>query len=93
LNEAYANFGPLGVAGLGLLLGGIYGRVTRMTAGAPVLALRSLVAMTFAAIAVQAEFTAGVYVSALFQSLVSILAASFFLMDRQSVRPLQARGL
>jgi len=92
LNEAYANFGLLGVAGLGLLLGGMYGWVTRKTADASVLALRSLVAMTFAALAVQAEFTAGVYVSALFQSLISVWAASVFLMDRQPVQPLQAKG-
>jgi hypothetical protein len=85
LNEAYANFGILGVAGLGLLLGAIYGWVTKKTAGASVLALRSLVAMTFAALAVQAEFSAGVYFSALFQSLVSVLAASVFLMERRSV--------
>lgn len=92
LNEAYANFGMLGVAGLGLLFGGMYGWVTRKTAGASVLALRSLVAMTFAALAVQAEFTAGVYFSALFQSLISVLAASVFLMDRQPVQPLRAKG-
>lgn len=92
LNEAYANFGILGVAGLGLLLGAMYGWVTRITAGAPVLALRSLVAMTFAALAVQAEFTAGVYVSALFQSLVAVLATGFFLMERQPERPPWAEG-
>jgi len=92
LNEAYANFGVVGVACLGLLLGAMYGWITRVTAGASVLSLRNLVAMTFAALAVQAEFTAGVYCSALFQSLVSVLAASVILMDRRPLRSMRARG-
>lgn len=92
LNEAYANFGMLGVGGLGLLLGTMYGWVTRKTAGASVLSLRSLVAMTFAALAVQAEFSAGVYASALFQSLIAVFAVGFYLMDRKPVQPVQTKG-
>jgi hypothetical protein len=83
LNEAVANFGFPGVLLLAIILGALYGWVTRMAVGMPVLSLPTLVAITFMAFAAQTEFTAGVYVSALFQSLVSLLAMSFVFMDRQ----------
>ena len=82
LNEAAANFGIMGVVGLAILLGVAYGWVTRFAAEAPVLSLRMLVAITFMVFAVQTELTAGVYVSALFQSLVSLAALSLWFMDR-----------
>lgn len=82
LNEAAANFGVPGIIGLAIALGAGYGWVTRFAAEAPILSLRMLVAITFMVFAVQTEFTAGVYVSALFQSLVSLSALSLWFMDR-----------
>lgn len=83
LNEAIANFGFAGILLFGMATGGLYGWITRVTADAPILSLRMLVAITFMVFCVQTEFTAGVYVSALFQSLVSVLALSIVFMDRR----------
>lgn len=85
VNEAAANFGLLGIVVLAVLIGIAYGWVTRIALGMPVLSLRTLIAITFAAFAAQTEFTAGVYVSALFQSLVSLFAMSFVFMERRMV--------
>lgn len=83
LNEVMANFGPAGILIFGIVIGYLYGWITKVTANAPILSLRMLVAITFMAFAVQTEFTAGVYASALFQSLVSLFAMSYFFMDRR----------
>jgi hypothetical protein len=42
-----------------------------------------LVAIVFAAMALQAEWTSGMLVTALFQSLVVVWALSFVLMERR----------
>jgi hypothetical protein len=85
LNEAMANFGVAGAFMLAILIGAAYGWVTRFALGMPVLSLPTLVAITFVAFAAQTEFTAGVYVSALFQSLVSLFGLSIVFMERQFV--------
>jgi hypothetical protein len=72
LNEAWANFGNLGVFVLGCIMGALYGWVGRMTAGAPAMSMQMFVGATFAAIALQTEFTMGVYVTVLLQSLVIV---------------------
>lgn len=82
LNEAVANFGMFGVLLFGVATGGIYGWVTRVSSNAGLLSLRMLIAITFMAFAIQTEFTAGVYFSALFQSLVALFALSVFFMRR-----------
>ena len=83
LIESYANFGTLGVIVLALVMGVIYGAVGRFAAGVPILSLRMLVAIVFAAMALQAEWTAGMYVTALLQSLAVVWVLSFFLMERR----------
>jgi hypothetical protein len=84
LIEAYANFGILGVVALAIIIGAVYGAVGRFAAGVPILSLRMLIAIVFAAMALQVEWTAGVYVTALFQSLVVVCALSFVLMERRT---------
>ena len=83
LNEAYANFGTLGVIVLAILIGATHGGIQKWASGAPMLSLRNLVAVVFAALALQVEWTAAVYVSALFQSLVVVWAMSFVLMEHR----------
>jgi hypothetical protein len=83
LIESYANFGMLGVIALAIITGAVYGAVAKYATGVPILSLRMLIAIVFAAMALQVEWTAGVYVSALFQSLVVIWAMSFVLMERR----------
>jgi len=79
LNEAWANFGNLGVLVLGCLIGALYGWIGRLTIDAPAMSMQVFVGATFAAIALQAEFTMGVYVTVLFQSLVIVSAILPFL--------------
>jgi hypothetical protein len=83
LIESYANFGTLGVIALALVIGALYGAVAKFATGVPILSLRMLVAIVFAAMALQVEWTAGIYVTALFQSLVVVGALSFVLMERR----------
>lgn len=85
LNEAYANFGVFGCFGLAILLGSIYGKVAHWSMNYPVLSLRTLVALLFLAFSMQAEFTSGVLVAALFQSLMALGVVAAFLMKNQYV--------
>jgi hypothetical protein len=86
LNEAYANFGPLGVVGLAIVIGSLYGAISKLATGVPILSLRMAIAVIFAALALQVESTAGFYVSSLFQSIVVVWAMSFVLMERRLLR-------
>ncbi len=83
-NEAYANFGLAGVAGLGILIGLLFGFFGRLTAGAPVMSIESMAGVTVAALAIQSEFTMGVFVTVLFQSLVVLLLLVPFLDKRRA---------
>jgi hypothetical protein len=84
LNEAYANFGFVGVGMLAILLGAYYGVVERWARMAPVLSFRSLFAVIVASYAFQTEFAASVYVTALFQSTVAlIIIAVLFMRTRE----------
>jgi len=73
LNEAYANFGFLGIGMLSLFMGAYYGAIGRWAGSAPVLSMRSLFAILVASYSFQTEFAAGVYVAALFQSVVAFV--------------------
>jgi hypothetical protein len=90
LNESYANYGWWGSIGLGILLGTLYGWVTRWSMNRPILSLESLVAILFLAYSFQTEWTAGVYVAALFQSsfMIGLIALVFmrnqYLKDEKS---------
>jgi len=81
LNEAYANFGFLGCAGLAVILGAGYGLVTRWSIHTPLLASRSLFAVLLISYAFQSEFSAGVYIAALFQSVVPLVVITFVFME------------
>ncbi|MUG94051.1 hypothetical protein F7734_17300 [Scytonema sp. UIC 10036] len=80
LAESYANFGVLGCAGLAIVLGVVYGQSTRWCLNTPILSDRSLFAVLIMTFAFQSEWTAGVYVSALFQSSVALGGIVVFLM-------------
>lgn len=73
LNEAYANFGIAGVAGLAIVLGCLFGFFGRLTIGAPVMSLETMIGVTVIALAIQSEFTMGVFATVLFQSVVVLL--------------------
>ena len=68
---------------LAIVIGGLNGAVAKFASGVPILSLRMLIAIVFAAMALQVEWTAGVYVTALFQSLVVFFALCTVLMERR----------
>lgn len=84
LNEGYANFGLAGVAGVAAFLGLLFGYAGRLSAGAPVMSLATMVGVTFCAIAIQAEFTMGVFATVLFQSLIVLATLLPFLQLRRA---------
>jgi hypothetical protein len=80
LNESYANFGLLGCAGLAVILGAGYGLATRWSIHTSILSSRSLFTVLLMGYAFQSEFSAGVYVAALFQSVVPLVMLTFVFM-------------
>lgn len=91
LNEAFANFGYWGVGGLALLLGWFYAWVARFAAPAPILSVRALFAVLVLSYAFQTEFSAGVMLTALFQSTAALVVLAWFIMRREWVLPALAR--
>lgn len=73
VNEAYANFGYRGVASLAVVVGLIFGLATWWTAGAPALSFRFLFGVVMITLAIQTEFTFGVWLTVLFQYSVPLL--------------------
>lgn len=80
MNEAYANFGQLGCMGLAIILGITYGQATRWSIHAPLLSAQSLFAVLMITFAFQTEWSASVFVTALFQSSISLLGVVVVLM-------------
>ena len=80
LSEAYANFGLAGCGGLAIILGTAYGQATRWSLNTPLLSSRSLFGVLMISCAAQTEWTAGVFVSALFQSVVLLVVINFVFM-------------
>lgn len=87
LNEAYANFGIMGCIGLGVILGSLYGEVSYRTINAPILSFPSLLGIVFISVSIQSEFSSGVFVTYLFQSLVVLLLVRYFLMKPKIFSP------
>jgi hypothetical protein len=78
--ESYANFGLLGCAGLGIFSGAAFGQATRWSLNTPFLSARSLFNILLVSFASQTEWTAGVYVAALFQSTITLVGINFVFM-------------
>lgn len=85
LAEAYANFGLLGCTGLAIILGAAYGQATRWSVNSPILSARSLFSVLMMTFAFQTEWSAGVYIAALFQSSVTLLGIVVVLMKPRYV--------
>ena len=89
INEALANFGYPGCAGIGAFLGLFYGLAARWSSSFPLLSLRALFAILILTVAFENEFTAGVYVTVLFQGSCALLLLSLFTMRRVNLAPQQ----
>lgn len=83
LAEAYANFGFLGCVLLAAICGVVYGYMGLISHNAPIFSDRFLFAILFFTYAFQTEFTAGVYIAALFQSSVTLFIFSLLFMKKK----------
>jgi O-antigen polysaccharide polymerase Wzy len=83
LNEAYVNFGIVGCLALAIILGWFYGYMTRWSMNTPVLSARTLFAALLISFACQTEFSASVYITSLFQSIVPLFLISLVLMKKE----------
>lgn len=94
LNEAYANFELSGCAGLAIILGASYGQATRWSMNTPLLSSRSLFAVLLMSYTFQTEFSAGVFIASLFQSVVPLVVINFVFMKvyRNEGIPLSSWG-
>ncbi len=79
--ESYANFGLLGCAGVGIIVGAALGQATRWSLNTPFLSARTLFNILLVSFASQTEWTAGVYVAALFQSSMTLVGINFVFME------------
>lgn len=86
-NEAYANFGYLGLGGLGMVLGGFFGWVARLSKGCPVNSYQGLLAVVVMNTAYQSEYSSGVFVSVLFQSFIALTGLRFLIMRPVKLEP------
>ncbi len=86
LNESYANYGLWGSIGLGIVLGLLYGMVTRWSINRPILSIQFLFTILFLAYSFQTEWTAGVYIAALVQSSFVIGFIALLLMRTYAMK-------
>ena len=82
--EAYANYGFWGCGILAVVCGVGYGYVTLSSINAPVFSDRYLFTVLIMSYAFQTEFTAGVYVAALFQSATTLFIFVTLFMKEKS---------
>ena len=82
INEALANFGYPGCLTLGAGLGLFYGWASRWSASCPLLSLRAFFSILVLTVAFENEFTAGVFVTVLFQGSCALLLLSAVTMRR-----------
>jgi hypothetical protein len=85
LSESYANFGLFGCIGLAIFLGIFCGQCTRWSTNAPILSAQSLFSVLIMTFTFQTEWTAGVAVASLFQSLIVLFAIVVFFMKNFKV--------
>ncbi|MEO8204669.1 MAG: hypothetical protein ABI615_00715, partial [Chthoniobacterales bacterium] len=80
-NEAYANFGYIGLAGLAVVLTLFFSKITQYSMGCPVTSFQGLVAISVMNVAYQSEFSSGVFVTVLFQTIVALFGLRFIIMQ------------
>jgi uncharacterized membrane protein len=90
IGEAQANFGLLGVVAAFMLLGWVYARVERWSRGHEIFSFRVLTALVILSLCVQVGITLAVYVTALFQAMVALVALAFFAMERRQISDMLA---
>ena len=74
INEAYANFGYFGMAGLAVVLGSFFGFVSNWARQMPILSFRALFGFLILGSILQASSSAGFYIASLFQASAVLFA-------------------
>jgi hypothetical protein len=82
--ESYANFGLFGCAGLAILLGTLYGKLTRWSINAPTLSIQTLFTVLMITFATQTEWTAGTFAAAFSQSSMLLIGIAIVFMQNRS---------
>jgi hypothetical protein len=82
LMEGYANFGTMGVAGIGIAMGLFVGTVGRMSTGVPLMSLRFFFAILVLNTILGTNNTLGVFVTTLWQGSIGLMILSFIMMKR-----------
>jgi hypothetical protein len=77
--EAYANFGLLGMAGLGVFFGFCLKKLQVLSARSPMFSLAGITMILLTAWSLNAEFTMAVWISSLYQALIVALGAPLLL--------------
>lgn len=89
INEAYVNFGFIGVGVLGVVLGTFYGKASQWARRTPILSFRALFAVVVASYSFQAEYVSTFLAAALFQSTVVLIVMTLLFMRPGVVNPAQ----
>ncbi len=90
LAESYANYGLWGCGILAFICGAGYGYVSLLSINAPIFSDRYLFSILVLSYAFQTEFTAGVYVAALFQSSITLCIFILLLMKVQKLEDIES---
>ncbi|MEH2263628.1 hypothetical protein [Nostoc sp.] len=93
LQEAYANFGRIGCAGLGIFLGSLYGWITRLTMNVPITSYRFLLSLILIMLSIKNELTLSSFLSILSQSTMILLVIRSFLMKGIKYYPSQTYSI
>ncbi|MEH2197154.1 hypothetical protein [Nostoc sp.] len=93
LQEAYANFGRIGCAGLGIFLGSLYGWITRLTINVPITSYRFLLSLILIMLSIKNELTLSSFLSILSQSTMILLVIRSFLMKGIKYYPSQTYSI
>ncbi len=88
--ESYANFGLPGCVGLGLLLGLLFGVITRLSMNVPLTSARSLAAIVLLSVAISTQASMGIFVSSLTQAMLAMLVVALVFMKPQKTKDIFA---
>jgi hypothetical protein len=84
-NEAYANFGYAGLAGLAVVLGSVTGWATRWSMGYPIVSFRGLIAIVLMNLAAQFDQSSGTIAASLSQSTIAVLGLTATIMQTRTI--------
>lgn len=79
--EAYANFGALGVIGLGILLGFLFRKAQLATQDSPLLSYAGMFMIILTAWAFQTEANLALWMTSMFHALVAVLGVPFLIRN------------